>query len=123
MRRGFLADTLEVVFPGDRQAQRIRLDDTVRFVYGGPLSRGQIRDLFADPELRPTTAFEAALVRLASSPKVEQFIVKQAAYARLRSRETVTTSARSTRPGRSSSRSWTSPRSWPTGRAGCRIPR
>jgi hypothetical protein len=84
VRRGFLADTLEVVVTGDRQAQRIRLDDTVQFVYGGPLGRGQIRDLFADPELRPTAAFEAALARLASSPKVGQFIVKQAAYAQLR---------------------------------------
>ena len=84
VRRGYLAETLEVVFPGDGQAQRARLQDTLRFVHGGPLTRGQIRELFADPKLCPTAAFEDAVTRLASSPKVGPFVAEQAAYARLR---------------------------------------
>ena len=83
-RRGYLAETLEVVFPGERQAQRARLQSSLRFVYGGSLSRGQIRELFADPALRPTAAFEGAVLRLASSPKARPFIAEQAAYARIR---------------------------------------
>lgn len=83
-RRGYLADMLEAAFPGDQRAQRLRLEDTLRFVHGGPLSRGQIRDLFSERDLQPTAAFEAAVTRLASSPKAAQLIKEQAAYARIR---------------------------------------
>jgi hypothetical protein len=83
-QRGYLTETLETSFPGDQRAQLIRLEDTLRFVHGESLNRGQIRELFAAPQLHPTAAFEAALKRLASSPKTAQFVTEQATYARLR---------------------------------------
>jgi hypothetical protein len=85
-QRGYLTDMLEVVFPSNEQAQRIRLEGMLRLVYGESISRNQIRELFADPRLRATAAFEAAVKRLAASPRVEQFIEEQASYARLRYR-------------------------------------
>jgi hypothetical protein len=86
VKRGYLADTLEIVFPADRSAQKIRLEDTLRFIYGDRLDRGTIRELFHDQELRPTEAFEAAVTSLASSQNAAQFVAAQAAYARLRYR-------------------------------------
>jgi hypothetical protein len=83
IRRGYLADTLEIVFPGDQKAQQIRLEDTLRLVYGERLTRGQIRELFVDRKLHPTAAFEAAVTALASWPNAAQFIAAQAAYPRL----------------------------------------
>ena len=106
VRRGYLADTLEVVFPDDRKAQRVRLQAALVFVYGaslgmGPnrirriwdrirrrrsqtgLSTGQVRELFANPRLVPTPAFVAAVERLAASRKARRFIEKQAALARI----------------------------------------
>jgi hypothetical protein len=83
IRRGYVADILEAVFPGDRRAQGARLEDTLRFVYGRSLGRSQIRELFAGQELHPTATLEAAVRRLASS-RDEQFISEQAALARLR---------------------------------------
>lgn len=82
--RGYLAQTLEAVFPDDQEAQRIRLEDTLLFVHGRDLSRGQIRDLFSEPGLRPTSAFEAAVARLAASRKVSLLIAEKAAEARNR---------------------------------------
>jgi hypothetical protein len=86
-QRGYLATMLEAVFPRDRQAQQARLEDVLKMVYGGSLSQGQIRDLFTDSQLRPTAAFENAVVRLASSPRAGDFVARQAAYARLRYRD------------------------------------
>jgi hypothetical protein len=80
---GYLADTLELVFPADVHDQQIRLQDTLLFVHNGKLNRGQIRDLFADKALRPTAALQAALVNVASWSDPEKFIEQRAAYARL----------------------------------------
>lgn len=82
-KRGYLADTLELVFPADLHDQQIRLQDTLLFVYNGKLNRGQIRELFADKALRPTAALQAALVNVASWPDPGKFIEQRAAYARL----------------------------------------
>jgi hypothetical protein len=87
VKRGYLADTLEAVFPADRRAQITRLVETLRFIHDMPLDRGKIRELFRDPDLRPTAAFEAAVTRLASSlPNAAKFVAEQAAYSRLRYR-------------------------------------
>jgi hypothetical protein len=83
-RRGYLAETLKAAFADDLEAQRVRLQDALSFVHGESLSRGQIRDLFSEPGVRPTAAFEAAVGRLASSPKAERLIAEQAAEARIR---------------------------------------
>jgi hypothetical protein len=80
-RRGYLAEILAASFPDDTEAQRVRLEGALKFVHGGSLSRGQIRDLFSEPGVRPTAAFEAAVGRLASSPKAERLIAEQAAEA------------------------------------------
>jgi hypothetical protein len=81
--RGYLVNTLESVFPGDRQAKRIRLEKTLKLVYGDPLRKGQIRELFEDPAISPTKALEAAVKSL-SPAKAAPFIAEQAAYARIR---------------------------------------
>lgn len=81
--RGHLVNTLEAVFPGDRQAKRIRLEKTLKLVYGHPLRKGQIRELFEDPATSPTKALEAAVKSL-SPAKAAPFIAEQAAYARIR---------------------------------------
>lgn len=81
VRRGYLADTLEAVFPREPQAQHTRLEETLRFTHAESLSRAQIRDLFGQRDLQPTAAFEAAVASLAS-PKSAQLIREQAAYAR-----------------------------------------
>jgi hypothetical protein len=86
-QRGYLATMLEAVFPRDRQAQQARLEDVLKLVYGESLSQGQIRDLFTDSQLRPTAAFENAVVSLASLPRAREFVARQAAYARLRYRD------------------------------------
>lgn len=80
-RRGYLADTLEAVFPGEPQAQRTRLEETLRSAYAEPLSRGQIRNLFGDRNVYPTAAFEAAVASLAS-PQAVRLIKEEAAGAR-----------------------------------------
>lgn len=84
VRRGFLAETLETVFPGNQLAQRRRLEQILRFVYGGMLTREQIRDLFAEPQLNPTPALLAAVMSLMPSPRAGRFIQEQAALARNR---------------------------------------
>ena len=84
IRRGYLAETFKAAFPDDLDAQRARLEDALSFVHGESLSRGQIRDLFSEPGVRATAAFEAAVGRLASSPKAERLIAEQAAEARTR---------------------------------------
>jgi len=82
-RRGYLADLLEEVFPGDLQAQQTRLDGTLRFVCDGPFSGGWIRDLFKDSNVQPTAAFEAAAAQLtADSPRLTELVHQQAAEAR-----------------------------------------
>jgi hypothetical protein len=65
-RRGHLADALAALFPHDQLAQQARLEDTLRFVYGGPLTRAQIVSLYDTPGLRPTPALAAAVVSLAT---------------------------------------------------------
>jgi hypothetical protein len=86
-QRGYFATVLEALFPRDRQAQQIRLENVLKLAYGDSLSQGQIRDLFTDSQLRPTAAFENAVVSLASSPRAGEFVARQAAYARLRYRD------------------------------------
>jgi hypothetical protein len=86
-QRGYFATVLEAVFPRDRQAQQVRLENVLKLAYGESLSQGQIRDLFTDSQLRPTAAFENAVVHLASSPRARDFVARQAAYARLRYRD------------------------------------
>jgi hypothetical protein len=83
-QRGYLADTLEAAFPHDLAAQQTRLTATLRRVYGTPLHRSQIRELFADQQVRPTKALEAALVGFASSASTGSFAAQQAGYARSR---------------------------------------
>jgi hypothetical protein len=83
-RHGYHANTLEIVFPRDRQARQARLEKTLKQVFGEPpLRRGQIRELFEDPATRPTKALEAA-VKALSPAKAAPFIAEQAASARLR---------------------------------------
>jgi hypothetical protein len=85
-QRGYLAETLAAAFPDDSAAQQARIEEALQFVHGQPLrlSLGQISDLFAEPGLRPTPAFEAVVARLASSPTAEPHIAEQAADARTR---------------------------------------
>lgn len=98
-KRGYLADTLELVFPDDLHAQQIRLQDTLLFVHNGKLHRGQVRDLFADKELHPTAALQAALVNAASWPDPGKFIEQRAVYARLQYKAHVEESQRARRTG------------------------
>lgn len=65
-QRRYLTDTLEVVFPHRPREQRIRLEEVLRFIYGGRLSNDQVRELYSQPGLRPTVAFNAAVERLSS---------------------------------------------------------
>jgi hypothetical protein len=81
VRRGYFMEMLEEVFPGSQHAQRIRLESMLQFIYGDPISRSRIRELFADEGLYPTPAFEAAVKHLA--PWTEPFIDKHAAYTPL----------------------------------------
>jgi hypothetical protein len=88
-RRGYLTSTLAAAFPDDAEAQRVRLEDTLLFVYGPELSRGQIRELLSAPGLRITPALESAVARLASVAKAdrhraERFVAEQADDARTR---------------------------------------
>ena len=83
--RGYLAETLEVLFPADLRHQQSRLVDTLKFVYGRQLSQDQINDLFSDSRLHPTAALEQAVRSLAASPRVGRDIARQAAFARLSS--------------------------------------
>jgi hypothetical protein len=83
-RRGYLAGLLAEAFPDDPYAQQVRLRYTLQFVHGQALSRGQIRELFTEPGIRPTPAFEAAVAQLAASPAAELLIAEQAAEARIR---------------------------------------
>jgi hypothetical protein len=67
--RGYLADMLETIYPHDQQAQRVRLEDTLRFTYGRLLSDEEIAELHAQPNVRRTTAFDAAVARMAASAR------------------------------------------------------
>jgi hypothetical protein len=68
--RGYCAGMLETIYPRDQQAQRVRLEDTLRFVYGRLLSGEEIAELYAQPNVRRTAAFDAAVARMAASAKV-----------------------------------------------------
>jgi hypothetical protein len=68
-RRGYFADMLATIFLHDQQAQRIRLEDSLRFVYGRLLSDEEIAELRAQSNVRRTAAFDAAVARLTASPK------------------------------------------------------
>jgi hypothetical protein len=81
--RGYLAETLNDLFPRDLEAQRTRLMETLRFMYGGPLSQSQIDDLFSDSRLHLTGAFEQAVLSMAASRGAGREIARQAAFARL----------------------------------------
>jgi hypothetical protein len=82
-RRGYLAEMLDGLFPGNIKAQRTRLEWILRFGYGEQLSRGQIDDLFDHSSLHPTAALEEAVRAMAASPRAVQHIAEQAAFARL----------------------------------------
>jgi hypothetical protein len=81
--RGYLAETLEVLFPDNVKAQCVRLERTLRFGYGRSLSRAQIDDLFALDGLYPTVALEQVTRKLAGSPRADRHIAQQAALTRL----------------------------------------
>jgi hypothetical protein len=83
-RRGYLADMLAAAFPDNAGAQQDRLADALQYVHGDELSRGQIRSLFAEPDIVPTPAFEAAVAQVAARPVPELLIAGQAADARAR---------------------------------------
>jgi len=83
--RGYLAETLEELFPGNLKRQEPRLAQTLRFVYGERLSAGQISDLFGDSRLHPTMALERVVRSMAASPKADREIARQAAFARISS--------------------------------------
>lgn len=82
--RGYLAWPLEIVFPDDRRAQVARLLDYLRFVFGGLLSRGQVTEIFQEPGLYPSIAFEAAVARMAKRRRTRRYVSEQAAIARFR---------------------------------------
>lgn len=82
-RRGYLAETLEGLFPGSLKDQQARLARTLRFCYGERLTQGQIDDLFAHSSVHPTAALEQTVREMAASPRAEQRIAQQAAFARL----------------------------------------
>ena len=82
--RGYLARALEIVYADDRGAQVTRLLDYLRFVFGGPLSRGQISGIFQQPGLYPSIALEAAIVRMTRRRRVRRYISEQAMIARFR---------------------------------------
>jgi hypothetical protein len=81
--RGYLAETLEALFPADVRQQQSRLAETLRFMYGGPLSAGQISDLFSDSRLLPTVALEQAVRSMSASPRADREVARQAAFARI----------------------------------------
>jgi hypothetical protein len=64
--RGYLAETLEQVFPDDRQAQRTRLKEIVVFAYGEALNEEAAAELLSRPDaLRTPMQDEAADERTA----------------------------------------------------------
>jgi hypothetical protein len=66
--RGYLAETLETVFPHDQQQQRIRLKHTLVFVHGRMLTEEESAELLSRPDLRRTLAFDAAVAELTVRP-------------------------------------------------------
>ncbi len=84
-RRGYLAETLEALFPGNIKEQRTRLQETLRLGYGERLSPDQVRDLFDHSGPHPTAALEDVARSMAASPKAVKLIAQQAAFARLSS--------------------------------------
>jgi hypothetical protein len=83
--RGYLAETLEELFPGNLRQQQPRIAATLRFMYGDRLSAGQISDLFGDSRLHPTAALEQAVRGMSASPRADREIARQAAFARISS--------------------------------------
>ena len=84
-RRGYLAETLEALFPGNIKRQRPYLEETLRLGYGERLSPDEIRDLFDHSGPHPTAALEDVARSMAASPKAVKIIAQQAAFARLSS--------------------------------------
>jgi Caspase domain len=82
-RRGYLAETLEALFPGNIKEQRPRLQETLRLGYGERLSPDQVRDLFDHSGPHPTAALEDVARSMAASPRAVKLIAQQAAFARL----------------------------------------
>jgi hypothetical protein len=83
--RGYLAETLEALFPGNIRRQQSRLAETLRFMYGERLSQKQVSDLFGDSRLHPTLALEQAVRSMAPSRGASLDVARQAAFARLNS--------------------------------------
>jgi hypothetical protein len=82
-RRGYLADILATLFPGDLDMQQSRLEDNLRLVYGQQLTKAQIRVLFGHPRVSATPALEAAVASLAvDAPGIDRLIKRLAAAAR-----------------------------------------
>ena len=63
-QRGYLADTLEAVFPNDRQAQRVRIKEMLTLVYGTMLDEKDAAELLRRPDIRHTAAFDEAVREL-----------------------------------------------------------
>ena len=84
-RRGYLAETLEALFPGNIKEQRTRLHEILRLGYGERLSPDQIRDLFDHSGPHPTAALEDVARSMAASPRAVKLIAQQAAFARVSS--------------------------------------
>jgi hypothetical protein len=83
-RRGYLADTLEIVFPRDQQAQQERLEKTLQLVYETTtLSGNQINDVLANPVAQRTPALAAAVRQLSSPAKADQAIARKLAHEQL----------------------------------------
>jgi hypothetical protein len=66
--RGYLAKTLEQVFPRDRQAQRARLRQMLAFAYGKELSKEAAAELLTRPKGLRTLALDEAVGELTSRP-------------------------------------------------------
>jgi hypothetical protein len=82
-RRGYVADTLEAVFPQDRQAQRNRLKEMLTFVYGRLLSEEESAELIGRPEVRATAAFEEAVSELTARRETRGGRFREVLTARL----------------------------------------
>ncbi len=82
-RRGYLAETLEALFPGNIKEQRPRLQEILRLGYGERLSQDEVRDLIDHSGPHPTAALEDVARSMAASPKGVKLIAQQAAFARL----------------------------------------
>jgi len=82
--RGYFAEIVEEVFPDDFDEQIPRVQSALQLVHGDSLSSGQVRDLFAEPGVWLTSAFEVAVAEMASSSIDEELKAELADLARTR---------------------------------------